>query len=100
MSALALAPGVAHREVRAELWLLDMDGRGLRPVTMDQASRLVAEGAAYPRIGQNGVWREVRLKVALPPHSRRTFIEHPSAASGNHGAHYEHNHRACNLWKH
>ncbi len=100
MSAGAPAPGVAHRAAEAELWLRDADGRGLRTVTLAQAHELAAAGAAYPDIGPDGRWRHVRLKVALPPNSRRTLLVNPAASGGGQGARYEHNHRACRLWPH
>jgi hypothetical protein len=100
MTKPAHAPGVAHQAAKAELWLRDADGRALRPVRIDQARQLIAAGAAYPIVGADGNWREVRLNTSLPPNSRYTFIEHRPAAAGSHGARFEHNHRACNLWKH
>jgi len=53
VTSAAPTPGVAHRATGAELWLRDMDGRGLRLVSLAQAELLVSEGAAYPVIKQN-----------------------------------------------
>jgi hypothetical protein len=73
-----------------------MDGRALRPVTSSQAELLVSSGAAYPIVGAAG-WREVRLKIALPPNSLRTFFGR-ATAPGSQVSNYEHNHRACRTW--
>src|ERR1019366_4548432 len=102
----ALTPGVAHRAAKAELWLRDMDGRGLRPVSITQAEVLVSEGAAYP-IVTAGIWKEVRLKVAFPPNSLHPFrgrVMHKGRTKhadspGSPIAQYQHNLAACRTWK-
>jgi hypothetical protein len=99
VSTGAPTPGVAHRATGAELWLRDMDGRGLRTVTPGEAERLIAANAAYPVVS-GGTWREIRLKVALPPGSLHTFHGRTATALANPGARFEHNHQACRLWKH
>jgi hypothetical protein len=95
----ALTPGLAHRAAKAELWVRDMDGRALRPVSIVQAEMLVTEGAAYPIIEPSGTWKEVRLKTVLPPNSLRTF-KGRATAHGSPVATFQHNHPACRTWKH
>ena len=92
-------PGLAHRATEAELTLRDMDGRPLRPMSRIQAEQLVNGGAAYPIVGAGGRWKEVRLKVALPPNSLRTFKGN-SMAHGSPVSTYSHNYAACRTWKH
>lgn len=98
MTPTARTPGVAHRAVGAELWLRDADGRGLRPVTLAQAELLVSDGAAYPIVAA-GVWKEVRLKVALPPNSRHTWRGR-ATAPGSPVSTFQHNFPACRTWQH
>jgi hypothetical protein len=75
-----------------------MDGQALRPVTLAQAEILVSEGAAYPIVTAAG-WKEIRLKVALPPNSLRTFRGR-NTAPGSPVSNYRHNLPACRTWKH
>lgn len=98
MTGRAPSPGVAHRAAKAELWVRDMDGRALRAVTLAQAKLLVSQGAAYPVITATG-WKEVRLKVALPPNSLRTY-KGSATAPGSPVSTYQHNFPACRTWKH
>ena len=92
-------PGLAHREADAERSLRDMDGRALRLVTTIQAEQLVDGGAAYPIVGAAGRWKEVRLNVALPPNSLRTFKGNLTA-HGSPVSTFQHNFAACRTWKH
>ena len=100
MRTAAPAPGVAHRATRAELWLRDMDGRGLRTVSLAQAELLVSTGAAYPIVTATG-WREVRFKGVLPAraNSLRT-VKGSDVAPGSSVSTYDHNYSACRTWKH
>jgi hypothetical protein len=93
-----IAAGVAHRHHGAELWVHDMDGRPLRPVTLAQAELLVSEGAAYPIVAAAG-WKQVRLKAVMPPNSLQTFYGRQPRRGGT-VSKYHHNSAACRTWNH
>jgi len=100
MKIEAPAPGLANRVAKAELWIRDADGRGLRPVTMVQAERLVSGGAAFPIVASSGKWKEVRLKSSQPLHLPRTFTGWTATALANPAARFDHNEAVCRTWKH
>lgn len=79
------------------LWLHDLDGTPVRPITLAQAQTLVGYGAAYP-ICVRGTWREIRLTTAMPPNSLRTFFGR-STAIGSPVSTFHHNTRACKVWR-
>lgn len=85
----AAEPEVCEVEVR------DADGRLLRTADQEHADQLVAQGAAAWYGYGSG--RHVRLRVALPPNSRRTFWGH-SVGRGNGEPTFRHNHAGCRTW--
>jgi hypothetical protein len=97
MKARAQTADVAHRQVKAELWLHDADGRPLRPVTIAQAEALGSAGAAFPIVAF-GKWKKVQLKAALLHLSVRTFTGRTAAALANPRARYDHDQRVCQDW--
>ncbi len=92
-------PGTADQAATrnvSSVEIRDCDGRLLRIANRAQAAQLVAEGAA--RWSGYGRQAHVRLNVAMPPNSRRTWMGHAPAARGNIGATFRHNEASCRRW--
>jgi hypothetical protein len=90
-----------NRAARAELCLVelrDADGRRVpRDVTVEEARRLIADGAAV-REGR-GKRAFLRLRAVLPPDSNRPLHGQAATRPSNPAATYHHNYAACMRWR-